>query len=79
MTTILGLILLFLLGVGLGSWATFDFVRSSAPAREQALRHELAGLRAAQRLSLAAWQTRASLMELADEELRSIREREGLS
>lgn len=67
LVVLLGALLLLLVGFGLGVWALTSYVGSTMSRRAQTLRCELAGLRAIQRLNLAAWQAQSLLHDLASD------------
>ena len=60
---VFGIILVFVGGFLLGLGAAWHYQPVTPPERTQAMIIELRALRAAQRLSLLAWQTRQSIRE----------------
>ena len=59
------IIVLMLLAAGFGAWGMQQYLELTRPEREQALVAELEALRAAQRLSISAWQARMAMAEEA--------------
>ena len=60
---VFGVILVFVGGLLLGLGAAWHYLSVTPPERTRAMIIELRALRAAQRLSLLAWQTRQAIRE----------------
>lgn len=68
MLTFLLLLALVMSSAAFGAWIMKTYLEATASERQAVLRQELAALRAAQAINLAAWQSRQSLHDLGSDQ-----------